>query len=194
MGIFWSRCSVMQKSEFFHGLASMYEAEMDDLLSDSDGRNVLAKRLQTKREQLSELLPMMDFAPEMVAPVFFEAFSFSAPADMDAVVGSEPDDGDFPGWDALASSITVAAWAQAIVDRVRAEPGGGTFLVVAAALEYLRLHEARRSGAAAAPATDPAPRPRRADDDDGDDDGDDRDLAESGSGWMTEQGFDALDA
>lgn len=184
----------MQKSEFFHGLASMYEAEMDDLLSDSDGKNVLAKRLQTKREQLSELLPMMDFAPEMVAPVLFEAFSFAAPADMDAVVGSEPDEGDFPGWGALEASVTVAAWAQPIVDRVRAEPGGDTFLVVAAALEYLRLHEAGRSGAAAAPATDATPRPRRADDDDGDDDGDDRDLAESGSGWMTEQGFDALDA
>lgn len=62
----------MQKSEFFDALSSMYEAEMDDLFSDSDGKNVLAKRLQTKREQLSDLLPMMDFAPEMVAPVFFE--------------------------------------------------------------------------------------------------------------------------
>ncbi len=182
---------MMQKSEFFYALSSMYEAEMDDLFSDSDGKNVLAKRLQTKREQLSDLLPMMDFAPEMVAPVFFEAFSFSAPATMDAVVSSEPDDGDFPAWDVLESSIAVADWAQPIVDRVRAEPGGDTFLVLAAALEFLRVRESR--GAVAAPATDPAPRSRRSDDDN-DDDGDDQDLAESGNNWMSEQGFDALDA
>ncbi len=43
-------------------------------MSDSDGKNVLARRLQTKRDQLADLLPMMDFAPEMVAPVFYEAF------------------------------------------------------------------------------------------------------------------------
>ena len=183
---------MMQKSEFFDALSSMYEAEMDDLLSDSDGKNVLAQRLQTKREQLSDLLPMMDFAPEMVAPVFHEAFSFSAPARMDAVVRSEPDDVDLPAWAALESSITVAEWAQPIVDRVRAEPGGDTFLVLAAALEFLRLQEAR-SSAVAAPATDPAPRSRRSDDDN-DDDGDDQDLAESGNNWMSEQGFDALDA
>ena len=184
---------MMQKSEFFHALSSMYEAEMDDLLSDSDGKNVLARRLQTKREQLSDLLPMMDFAPEMVAPVFFEAFSFAAPADMDAVVSSEPDDGDLPAWAVLASSITVADWAQPIADRVLAEPGGDTFLVLAAALEFLRLHEARRGGAVAAPATESEPRARRGDDDN-DDDGDDQDLAESGNNWMSEQGFDALDA
>ena len=184
---------MMQKSEFFYALSSMYEAEMDDLLSDSDGNNVLARRLQTKRDQLSDLLPMMDFAPEMVAPVFHEAFSFSAPARMDAVVRSEPDDVDLPAWAALESSITVADWAQPMVDRVLAEPGGDTFLVVAAALEFLRLHEAGSGGAAAAPATDAAPRARRGDDD-SDDDGDDQDLAESGNNWMSEQGFDALDA
>ena len=182
----------MQKSEFFYGLSSMYEAEMDDLLSDSDGKNVLARRLQTKREQLADLLPMMDFAPEMVAPVFYEAFTFSAPADMDAVVSSEPDDGDFPAWDVLESGITVADWAQPIADRVRVAPGGDTFLVLAAALEFLRVRES--GGAVAAPAADPAPRSRRADDDDDHDDGDDQDLAESGNSWMSEQGFDALDA
>ena len=184
---------MMQKSEFFDALSSMYEAEMDDLLSDSEGKNVLARRLQTKREQLADLLPMMDFAPEMVAPVFYEAFSFPAPATMDAVVRSEPDDGDLPAWALLESSITVADWARPIADRVRAEPGGDTFLVLAAALEFLRLQEARSSAAVAAPATDPAPRARRSDDDN-DDDGDDQDLAESGNNWMSEQGFDALDA
>jgi hypothetical protein len=112
---------------------------------------------------------------------------------MDAVVRSEPDDGDLPAWAALESSITVADWAQPMVDRVLAEPGGDTFLVVAAALEFLRLHEAGSGGAAAAPATDAAPRARRGDDD-SDDDGDDQDLAESGNNWMSEQGFDALDA
>ena len=185
---------MMQKSEFFDALSSMYEAEMDDLLSDSEGKNVLARRLQTKRDQLADLLPMMDFAPEMVAPVFYEAFSFPVPATMDAVVRSEPDDGDLPAWAVLESSITVADWAQPIADRVRAEPGGDTFLVLAAALEFLRLHEARSTGAGAVatPATDSASRSRRSDDDD--DDGDDQDLAESGNNWMSEQGFDALDA
>ena len=182
---------MMQKSEFFDALSSMYEAELDDLLSDSDGKNVLARRLQTKREQLSDLLPMMDCAPEMVAPIFFEAFSFAAPGAMEAVLSTEPDDGAFPAWAALESRITVADWAQPMVDRVLAEPGGDTFLVVAAALEFLRLHEASKGRAA--PATESEARARRGDDD-GDDDGDDQDLAESGNSWMSEQGFDALEA
>ena len=72
---------MMQKSEFFDALSSMYEAEMDDLLSDSDGKNVLARRLQTKRDQLADLLPMMDFAPNLAATpssLWLQRWSFCA--------------------------------------------------------------------------------------------------------------------
>ena len=39
----------MSLSRFFSNLASAYDAEINDLVSDSEGKNVLAKRLADKR-------------------------------------------------------------------------------------------------------------------------------------------------
>jgi len=186
----------VQKSEFFLGLASMYEAEIDDLLTDSDGKNVLAKRLKNKRDLLTDLLPMMDYAPEMVVPVFLDAFTFSDAAGMHELLSGEPDDGDFPGWSSIASTIQVADWAKGMVQVTLNESGGDTFLAVAAGLEFLRHHELSRAKVVKAAAADSDPRPSRPKDanDENDDSEDDRDLAESGEDWMANQGFDKLDA
>ena len=39
----------MSISPFFHALGSAYQAEMDDLASDSEGKDVLRQRLTEKR-------------------------------------------------------------------------------------------------------------------------------------------------
>ena len=56
-------------SPFFQELRSAYQAELDDLNSDSEGQYILDKRLAEKRKELGFLLQMMDLNPEMVAVV-----------------------------------------------------------------------------------------------------------------------------
>jgi len=181
----------MQTSEYFLNLTALYEAEIEDLQSDTDGRNVLAKRLKEKRAQLPQLLPMLDYSPEMVAPAFFGAFSFASPAPMAEVLRRAPQDDGFPTWAALAPTVAVAPWAQPLVTTVLAEADGDTFLVVTAALEFLRRH-----GRAAVPADTPpaAPTRRLADEEDDNEQDDGIDLAEAGNDWLAEQGFDRLDS
>lgn len=189
----------MKKSYYFAELASSYDAEIQDLLNDSEGKSALRARLQEKREQLGALLPMIEFSPEMVVPVFYDAFSFTAPKAMHAAIACEPDDDDFPDWDRLSAAFKLADWAQAYCDEVLADGAGETFMVTAACLEFIRKFEHS------------APAPSRTDDDedkeddgeqrregrsgtsDGDDaDDEDRDLAEAGDDWLGEQGFDSL--
>ena len=45
----------MSISPFFHNLASAYQAEMDDLSSDSEGKDVLRQRLTDKRQEIGFL-------------------------------------------------------------------------------------------------------------------------------------------
>lgn len=175
----------MNKSMFFESLASSYDAEIDDLNSDSEGKTVLAARLKEKRRELKAILPMIEFAPEMVFPVFYGAFKFVSPAAMAAAVRCEPDDDDFPTWDSLSGALAVADWAKPMVEAVLGESGGETFMVAAAAVEFLRAHD---TGPASQPA-EPT-RERNADgEDEGDEDG--QDLGEAGADWLAEQGFDS---
>jgi hypothetical protein len=182
----------MNVSSFFAELMSVYEAELEDLMSDSEGKPALKKRLAEKRQQFSHLLPMIEFSPEMVAVVFYNAFSFTSPAMMKAIVSSEPDGDDFIPWDQLQENLSIADWAQELVDAARDADGGDVFLVVSAALEYLRLKGSHHSAhAAATPVTEE-------DDDrdvyDSDDDGGDMsDLDSAGSSWLEEQGFETRD-
>ena len=60
----------MSLSRFFSNLASAYDAEINDLVSDSEGKNVLAKRLADKRSQVGFLVHMMEDNPEMLAAAF----------------------------------------------------------------------------------------------------------------------------
>ena len=110
----------MTISPYFHNLRSAYFAEMDDLLSDSEGTNVLAKRLTQRRKEVGFLVSMMEVSPEMVAVVFHKAFRFKSAAAMDNLVSREPE--DLPEWDAVADTIEVAPWATSLMATIRNSP------------------------------------------------------------------------
>jgi hypothetical protein len=187
----------MMISPFFQDLRSLYESELADLTFDSEGHDVLAKRLAEKRQQIAFLVGMMELSPEMVAVVFHRAFAFGLPAVMEDLLSREAD--EFPEWNNLSDSIEIAPWARDLADSVLGEPGGEWFLTVAAGLEYM----AARPGAAAAGAA--------AEDDDSDDGddldeddgegqldageqgGDARERREAADDWMADQGFDRKD-
>jgi hypothetical protein len=190
----------MQLSRYFRDLRAAYDAEINDLLSDSEGKNVLDKRLREKRSQIEWLVMMMDDSPEMLAPAFHRAFGFPAPGALEAVLACEP--AKFPAWAVLRRGLTLAPWAEPLAATVLQQPGGDRFLVATACLEY--LHQ-RPDPRAAQDADDR--------DDEDEDDGDDRDdepdaddnVADSdeagtrpsprqqedaGADWMEEHGFD----
>ncbi|NBW49879.1 MAG: hypothetical protein EBR49_07260 [Betaproteobacteria bacterium] len=183
----------MSLSPFFHHLRSAYQAELDDLASDSEGTNVLAKKLAERRKELGFLLSMLELSPEMVAVVFHQGFRFKRSTVMEDLVRHESE--DLPEWDALSDSVDLVPWAQNLAQQVLQKPAGPWFMSVAAALEYLL--------------TKPDARFTQADDaDDGDDDRDDterdpegmdederqsRVSEEEGAAWMVEQGFDHKD-
>ena len=173
----------MSTSNFFTDLRSAYQAELDDLSQDSEGKDVLRKRLADKRGEIDFLVKMMELSPEMVAVIFHQAFAFSKPAVMDDLLGFEAD--ELPDWTGLANDIQIAPWAQGLVDKVLSEPGGEWFLTVAATLEYM----AGRPVAHAAQADD-----EFEDDEEFDGDAEERLEAkarkEAADDWMVEQGFD----
>lgn len=173
----------MKKSRYFSELSKSYDDEIDDLLTDSAGKSALQKRLSDKRRVFDALLPMIDFSPEMVAVVFYAAFDFSSRETMQQIVQSNPDRSDFPAWDTLKETLTVADWAESLIVATLKTRGGDAFLVVAAALEFLRTDTStsayeqktdKTSGSAS---------------EEGDDD-ENEDLGEAGAGWLSEQGFD----
>lgn len=176
----------MNKSYYFSELASAYDAEIQDLLSDSEGKSALQARLAEKRQELSSILPMIDFSPEMVVPVFYDGFSFANPQAMAAVVRCEPEDGDFPCWHDLAAFVTLESWARPFLEAVLAESTGEEFMVTAACLEFIRQFDS------IAPAPADAPESKNGNNPDEDGDDDERDLAEAGDDWLGEQGFDSL--
>ena len=177
----------MNISPFFTDLRTAYLAELDDLTTDSEGKDVLKRRLADKRREIDFLVKMMELSPEMVAVIFHQAFVFSTPAVMEDLLGFEVD--ELPDWSGLAADIQIAPWAQALADQVLSEPGGEWFLVVAAGLEFM--------------AGKPVPHTAQADDDASDDeeefDGDAEERAdakarkEAADDWMVAQGFDRKD-
>ena len=54
----------MKLSRYFANLSQTYQAELDDLKTDSEGKNVLEARLAKKREQVPQLLMMLSFSPQ----------------------------------------------------------------------------------------------------------------------------------
>jgi len=125
----------MSTSSFFHNLRSAYMAELDDLRTDSEGKDVLRKRLAEKRKELGFLVKMLEAAPEMVAVVLHQAFRFTAPKAMDHLIAQDSE--DLPEWDSIQDGIEVAPWAQDIVKTILKEPMGEWFMTIAAALEYM---------------------------------------------------------
>ena len=183
----------MKISPFFLGLRSAYQAELDDLTFDSEGRDVLRQRLSERRKELGFLLQMMELSPEMVAVIFHQGFQFKLPAVMDHLLTHESD--EFPDWDSLAHALHLPPWAHDLTQVVLKEPMGEWFLTVAAGLEYMH------SKPDAAPVGKHGEDERDADDDgddrmdefDADEENEARAREEAGADWMVEQGFDRKD-
>ena len=192
----------MNLSPAFHDLRASYQAEMDDLTSDSEGRDVLRQRLADKRKSLDFLLQMTEAAPEMVAVVFHQGFRFTEPAVMDQVVSLEID--DVPDWDELRGAVQLMPSVQALADTFLQQADGQRFMTIAAALNYMYDKPDGRQKAAS----------DESDDEDADNDEDNKDSdhddesreyverdddedaqarEEAGADWMVEQGFDRKD-
>ena len=175
----------MSISPFFQTLRSAYQAEIDDLTFDSEGKDILRQRLAQRRKEVGFLLQMMELSPEMVAVVFHQAFRFKLPAAMDDLISHESE--ELPEWDTLADVVTLLPWAEELAALVRKQPMGDWFMAVAAGLEYMYGK------------VDPS---HAAHGDDEDADGEDSDEPESeeekearareeaGADWMAAQGFD----
>ena len=188
----------MKISRYFRDLRKAYEAELDDLTSDSAGKDVLRKRLDAKRKEMGFLVQMMEPAPEMVAVVFHRAFRFVKHAPLQALVGKGEE--QLPEWDSLTSAgaVTLEPWAESLVDKVLQDPFGSRFLSLAAGLEYLQHH------ANAAPVQSSAESDDEGDEEDhySDNDGDhlsadddlgkvtDRSREEASDNWLSDVGFE----
>lgn len=177
-------------SEYFDDLIKSYCAELEDLETDSEGKNVLTSRLNEKRAQLGALLPMIDSAPEMVAPVFHGACSFHDSQTMTLISSTEPD--DFPAWETLVPVVEFASWANDYVALVLAEPAGERFLISTACLEFLYERKAERTRRSGSPSDENDQDSDRfeVDGDQDDTDAQDRDMDEAGADWLADQGFD----
>ncbi|MBA4255591.1 MAG: hypothetical protein C0445_06925 [Polaromonas sp.] len=183
----------MRISPFFHALESAYQAELDDLTFDSDGKDVLRHRLADKRKALAFLCQMIDISPEMVAVVFHQGFQFKSPAAMERLVSQGSD--HLPDWDQLAEVVTLQPWATALATDILKAPKGAWLLAVAAGLEYLYhkpgQHQAAAHDAEADEDSEGDSDQDQSDDPRGDeDDGDMRGGEDAGEDWMEAQGFD----
>ncbi len=170
----------MSLSPYFRHLKSAYAAELDDMRTDSDGKNVLDKRLAQRRKELKFLVAMLETCPEMVATAFHKGFRFGsnapAKAAMEHVISHESD--ELPDWDTISHAFTMEAWTKPLVEIVMQDPLGEWFLTVAAGLEYLNQNHHH-----APTANDEA-------DDESEASDDDADTPDAGEQWLMEQGFD----
>ena len=192
----------MNFSPFFRNLRSSYQAELDDMRQDSEGKDVLRQRLTQRRKEMTFLVSMMESAPEMVAMVFHDAFRFKGHAVMDHLLTQDAE--AWPAWATLRDSIELAPWAEELEKVALAEPAGAWFMTVAASLEYM-LHK-RDTAPAILPDGDSEDDEAEAhahdheseadeppDQMDSDNAHDARAREEAGGDWMVEQGFDRKD-
>ena len=193
----------MSISPFFQQLRSAYQAEVNDMAFDSEGQDVLQRRLKERRKELDFLLQMMQLSPEMVAVVFHQGFEFKQPTVLDGLLALESD--QLPRWASLKDAIHLPKWSQELSKVVLKEPAGDWFLTVAAALEYMynkpdgrqqeadddqdgeedvdNAHNAQNADGAV---SDDAQRNGL----DSDDAQDVKVREEAGADWLAEQGFD----
>ena len=190
----------MSTSPFFHNLGTAYQAELDDLSFDSEGRDVLRQRLADKRRELGFLRQMIELSPEMVAVVFHQGFQFRQPQRLEQLISLAPE--DLPDWNSLADAVTLQPWARPLSLEILKEPMGDWFLTVAAGLEYLYGKPGKAPASAAdgddEDADDDTDRDRSGDrhadgDGDSDDGHDDDGRHEAGEDWLADQGFDRKD-
>ena len=187
----------MKLSRYFSDLRKAYEAELDDLTSDSEGKDVLKKRLAAKRSEIGFLVQMLSYSPEMVAVVFHRAFRFTKPAAIERLLTLQSE--ALPAWPELAGTVALEPWAESTAFKVLAEPGGPAFMTVAACLEYLHAHGHAGAAQQGDAEDEEAELEGRDDDEAGlsaDDAGglqDGRSLDEAGADWLAEQGFERKD-
>ncbi len=197
----------MTISPFFRNLRTAYQAEIDDLAFDSDGRNVLAQRLKQRRKELTFLISMLELSPEMVAVVMHKAFTFKLAGAIENVLQHDSD--QLPEWDSVADTLTIAPWADELVAVILQQPQGEWFLTVAAGLEYMfnrpqglpsgdreadQGDEEENEDGSDRAESDSARHGAPSDDPNDDNDSDDaRSLEDAGADWMAEQGFDRKD-
>jgi hypothetical protein len=189
----------MSISPFFHQLRSAYQAEINDLTFDSEGQDVLSRRLTERRKELGFLLQMIELSPEMVAVIFHNGFEFKKPGVMDQLLSQES--GDFPAWSSLADAIHQPPWSRDLSRLVLKEPKGEWFLTVAAGLEYMYNKPDGLAGAqddgdededvdGQSDKTGDDMGDGRVDGSDAAEEADARSREEAGADWMAEQGFD----
>ena len=181
----------MRLSAYFEDLSKAYQAELEDLQSDSEGKNVLAARLNQKRAQFKELMPMIGFAPEMVAPVFHNAVTILNAQALVMLAFAEPE--DFPAWQELAPAVQMAPWAEKFVAMALLEPEGERFMLTVICLEFLHAKDVSQSAVNRATGANDdtgGEADGEGEQPDGDDGDDEKDLDEAGADWMSEQGFD----
>ena len=125
----------MQISPFFRNLRASYQAEIDDMTFDSDGKDVLRQRLLQRRGEIDFLVHMIEMSPEMVAVVFHQGMRFKSAPALEHLIAQ--DDDNLPEWDAIQDSMELTPWAHELVAKVREQPLGDWFLTLAAALEFM---------------------------------------------------------
>ena len=193
----------MKLSSYFRDLNQAYQAELDDLASDSEGKDVLRRRLQDKRSEIGFLVQMIDISPEMVAVVFHQAFRFRGAAATFEPVFRLRDSFELPDWHSLASAVALEPWAEPLAETVLCQPGGEQFLTLAAALEYLQQHgQGASQSASGADSADSAEDDEDSGEDNHDDEHDEmsaddardpqtaRSREEAGDGWLSDVGFE----
>ena len=197
----------MRLSHYFEDLTKSYHTELEDMQLDSEGKNVLRARLEQKRAQFVTLMPMIEFAPEMVAVAFHGRMKFSNLHAMAQLAACEPE--EFPDWSELREVVSFDPIAAALVKVALAEPGGEQFLITSACLEYLHgKHDGRDANAGVdveeksdGEAEDDHDGASQAGETGKREDGDhqderdedhlfDGDLDKGGADWLADQGFD----
>lgn len=180
----------MSISPFFRALRPAYQAEIDDLTFDSEGRDVLRQRLAQRRKELDFLIQMIELSPEMVSVVFHQAFKFKSAAAMEDLISHESE--ELPEWDSFADLVTLAPWANELATTILKQPLGGWLLSVAAGLEYMYGKVDPRDGANDS-ADDESDSENDHDEFDSEEERDAQAREEAGADWMAEQGFDRKD-
>lgn len=165
-------------SLYFEDLFERYSSELDDLRTDSEGRDVLTRRLQDRRKEFASLMPLLEDAPELAAAALHGAFRITDRKLLDRAMKSTPGLAGCPGWKQLAATLDIAAWARPLIDRCLQQPEGDDFLVSAAVLDWMVHEDLRRAPTGGLPH------------DDEDEDEDREDLGDAGRDWLAEQGFD----
>jgi hypothetical protein len=195
-------------SQYFEDLNKAYRAELEDLQSDSEGKNVLAARLKEKRQQFAELMPMIEFAPEMVVPAFHTGITITNPHALVMLSFLEPE--EFPSWDDLSHAVRFESWAEKLAAVALQERGGEQFMLTTICLEHLHAMSSGKGAvrrASSGEVDDAHDADGEHDEESGSDsdsdvdhnehnehiDGDDRDLEVVGADWLAEQGFDRRD-